>query len=269
MSSFPSTAPTVLDMPVDKSALLAPTYPSSDASTPAGTSRAVQLSQRAAFIAVTLLSVFVALFSYRYLIPVTRVTQPGPITSNLFARPFLYIHAGAAATALLLGPFQFIVSLRRRYLRLHRISGRLYVLSTLLGGVSAIPLSLASNYGPWAQSGFFLLAVLWLAVNSNAWRLAILGRIAEHKQWMQRSFALTFSAVTLRAIIFTFPPLLGVTFDTAYRFGSWACWLPSLLLIEAWLRYHDKATSDVNTAQAVVNAREGEGNAPVESVIQQ
>ena len=44
--------------------------------------------------------------------------QIGPrspeILANLFARPWLAVHAAGAATALLVGPFQFLPALRRR-----------------------------------------------------------------------------------------------------------------------------------------------------------
>ena len=209
------------------------------------------LSEQAIFIAIALGSVAVALFSYRYLIPQARATLSSALLDNFFARPFLYVHAGFAATALLLGPFQFIQSLRRTHLRLHRIMGRVYVLCCLLGGAAALPLSLGSTSGPIAQSGFFIQAVLWLCVTSNGWRLAVQGRIAEHKLWMIRSFGLTFAAVTLRAIIFGFPAIFGMTFQTAFLIASWACWLFNIAVVEAWIWYSSRKTIAVVDANGV------------------
>ena len=200
------------------------------------------LSERTIFFVMAFASVGVALFSYRYLIPPTRVTQSPPVLDNFFAKPFLYIHAACAATALLLGPFQFIQSLRRTHLQLHRIMGRVYVFSALLGGAAALPLSLTSTFGPVAQSGFFILAVLWLVVNGNAWRLAVQGRIAEHKLWMIRSFGLTFAAVTLRAIIFGFPAIFKMEFNTAYLIASWASWVVNMIVVEVWIWYSSRKT---------------------------
>ena len=224
---------------VDNTALLAPTAVPSPP-TKASFTQWQRFAQRAAFIGMSVSSVFVALLSYRYLIPAAQRTLPPDILANLFARPFLYIHAGCAATALIVGPFQFSRSLRRRYLNVHRILGRLYVLSCLVGGLAAMPIALASTAGPIVQSGLFVLAIFWLVINSNGWRLAVAGRIAEHKAWMVRSFALTFAAVTLRLTIVMLPRL-GVSFMTAYRLSAWSAWVPNLLLVEAWMWYNSTA----------------------------
>ena len=258
MLSSTSSESTVTNEAVDKAALLASPAPLSISSP----TRLQRVSQRAAFIAMAVLSVLVALASYRYLVPAARFTLSPEILANVFARPFLYIHAGCAATVLLVGPFQFSKSLRRRYLNVHRVLGRVYVLGCLVGGLAAMPLGLASTAGPWAQSGFFVLAVLWMVVNGNGWRLAVLGRISEHKQWMVRSFALTFAAVTLRLIIVILPAL-GVPFITAYRFSAWGSWVPNLLIVEAWMWYHSTAATvaDVKAARpAGMGAATSESN---------
>ena len=57
-----------------------------------------------------LLSVAIALFSYRYL---TESGMRSPdVLANAFARPFLVLHVLGAATALLVSPFQFVARFR-------------------------------------------------------------------------------------------------------------------------------------------------------------
>ena len=46
----------------------------------------------------------------------------------------LYVHVFASLVALALGPLQFAASLRARHPRLHRNSGRLYLLGVFVGG---------------------------------------------------------------------------------------------------------------------------------------
>ena len=60
-------------------------------------------------------------------------------------------------------------------------------------------------------------------------------RIAEHRRWMIRSFALTFAAVTLRLYLPIFP-LLGVSFLDGYRAVSFLSWVPNLIVAEIYLR---------------------------------
>ena len=216
---------------VDQSALPANSVPPAKSSS----SPFWRTFRNVSFAAIGVGSAVTALAGSRYLVPSVQPTLPPPIVNNAFARPFLYIHVGCAATALMLGPLQFVTSLRRRYPAVHRAAGRVYVVGCLIGGVAAMPIALHSFGGPIAQSGFFTLAVSWLIVNSNAWQLAVAGHISEHKRWMVRSFALTFAAVSLRVMIGTFPAL-GMSFMTAYRISAWA-WMPNLLLVEAWMRY--------------------------------
>jgi len=179
-----------------------------------------------------LLSVVVAVVSYRY------VPQIGPMAPNVAQNPFFHpwieLHAAGAATALLIGPLQFVASLRARRPRLHRWLGRSYVAGCLLGGVAGFMLALGATSGPVARAGFGTLAVLWILASGQAWRMATARRFDEHRRWMIRSFALTFAAVTLRLYL----PLshaLGLDFLTAYRAISFLAWVPNLIAAEIYL----------------------------------
>ena len=179
------------------------------------------------------LSVGVALFSYRYVVGIGPF--PEEITGNLFAFPWLSIHAAAASTALLVAPLQFIARLRIRFPRIHRITGRLYVVACVIGGLTGLPLAWGATAGPIATAGFGILAILWLWTTAVAWRLAVDGRFAEHRRWMIRSIALTAAGIMLRiylGIMLTLP----VEFYEGYRVIAFLCWVPNILLAELYLR---------------------------------
>lgn len=177
------------------------------------------------------MSIAMALFSYRYL---PRVGPLAPdIVANLFARPWLDLHVGGAATALLLGSFQFIPALRRG--GTHRWIGRAYVVSCLVGGIAGLPLALGSTAGPVATAGFGLLAILWLTTNILGWRAALRRDLTVHRRWMIRSWALTLAAVTLRLYLVG-AGVSGLPMAEAYRAISFLCWVPNLILAELYLR---------------------------------
>jgi uncharacterized membrane protein len=178
-------------------------------------------------------SVIIALVSYRYFIP--SIPEPSNVTGNLMARPWLWVHAGLASTALLTGPWQFLPRLRARAPRLHRWLGRIYIFCCVVGGTGGLLLASGTTAGPIARAGFGLLAVVWLVINLQGLRLAMTGRYAEHRQWMIRSFALTFGAVLLRVYI-PISQMMGIEFMTAYRAISWLAWVPNLILAELYLR---------------------------------
>jgi uncharacterized membrane protein len=181
-----------------------------------------------------LLSVGVALYSYRYLLP-HESGAPGYLT-NRNETPWLPVHAACGATALMLGPFQFIERLRIRRRDLHRLVGRTYVAACLVGGVAGLVLALGSLAGPIATAGFGSLAAVWFSVNLYAWRLAVSGRFAEHRRWMIRSFALTFGAVLLRLYL-PMLPVLGIAFLPGYRAISFLSWVPNLIAVELWFAW--------------------------------
>jgi uncharacterized membrane protein len=178
-------------------------------------------------------SVIIALISYRYLVP--HIPIPASISGNLMARPWLFVHAGLASTALITGPWQFLPRLRARVPRLHRWLGRIYIFSCVVGGTGGLLLAGGTTAGPIARAGFGLLAVVWLVVNVQGLRLAMTGRYAEHRQWMIRSFALTFGAVLLRVYL-PISQVMGIEFMTAYRAISWLAWVPNLVLAELYIR---------------------------------
>jgi uncharacterized membrane protein len=182
------------------------------------------------------LSLGVALFSYRILLPGMPAVGDD-VLANLMLRPWLPIHAGLAATALLVGPFQFLGGLRARRPRLHRILGRVYVGACLASAPAGLVLATGTDAGPIAQWGFGTLAVLWFAVTAHAFWLATQRRIAEHRRWMVRSFAMTFAAVTLRLYLPIPPMFLHMSFIEGYRYISWFSWTSNLLVAEIYLNW--------------------------------
>jgi uncharacterized membrane protein len=154
---------------------------------------------------------------------------------GLFRTAF-YTHVFGAAVAMAVGPFQFAQGLRARRPQVHRWLGRLYLVpGILVGGLSGLVLATLTFGGLIGRAGFFVLSLLWLGSGWHAWRAIRAGRVADHRRWMTRNFALTFAAVTLR---FYLPLSLaaGIAFDTAYAAIAWLCWVPNLVAVEWWRR---------------------------------
>lgn len=175
----------------------------------------------------------IALFSFRYLAGMGLV--PEVIATNHRLHPWIGIHVGAAATALLIGPLQLLPRLRARRRALHRWFGRIYVVACLIGAIAAFPLALGASTGPITTAGFGTLAILWVVTTVLAWRYARRRQFTEHRMWMIRSFSLTFAAVTLRLYL----PLafaLPFAFEASYRAISFLCWVPNILAAELYLR---------------------------------
>lgn len=187
---------------------------------------------RALAVLTGLFCAVIALVGWRYLIP--NVSAPEPVAMNSMRPPWLAIHAVSAATALFVGPWQFVRRIRV-HRPLHRWTGRLYVAACLIGGSTGFILALGVSTGSISTAGFGLLAIVWVYSTAMAWRLASQRDFVAHRRWMIRSFALTFAAVTLRVYLLI-APALPVTFEDAYRAISFISWVPNLLLAEIYLR---------------------------------
>lgn len=143
-------------------------------------------------------------------------------------------HIGFAVAALMLMPFQFNARLRGSHPKLHRNMGRSYVVACVIGGICGLWLAIGTQAGLVAMFGFGLLAVIWVYATLQAYQTARARDIVRHRQWMIRSGALTFAAVTLRLY-------LGIGFATGADFAefyplvAWACWVPNLIITEWWL----------------------------------
>lgn len=167
----------------------------------------------------------------------------------LYRIPFL-VHVAGGILALCIGPLQFFAPLRNKRMKLHRTLGKIYILAILFAGLSGIPISLTTEGGWIARIGFCCLALTWLYTTGQGYWQIRQGNVQAHQQWMMRSYAATFAAVTLRIIL---PILLGVLrwdFDTAYATIAWACWVPNLLVVEWYIRRTSTGISQPFSATA-------------------
>lgn len=187
---------------------------------------------------VFFLAIAVAVASYRYLFDFGPI--PPNIANNRYRSLWLATHAAFAATALLVGAAQFSNLLRDRQPAVHRIVGRIYVVSCLVGGSAGLLLALGSSSGLVASLGFGGLALLWLLVNALGWQAARTRRFAAHRRWMIRSWALTLSAVTLR-IYLALAEMAELPELSSYQAISFLCWVPNLVAAELLLRHRPLA----------------------------
>lgn len=156
------------------------------------------------------------------------------ITDRAWMAAF-YIHISSSILVVLTGPFQFVKKLRQRYLSLHRTLGKVYVGAILfLAAPSGFYMALYANGGFWSQAGFTVLSLLWFSFTFLAYKRVREHNITEHKKWMIRSYALSFSAITLRLYV----PLLSLYFEWEHDFvvqiTAWINWIPNLLVAE-WI----------------------------------
>ncbi len=192
-------------------------------------------ANRLPIIAITILSVLIALPSYRFLalgLPMSFPDMPGHIEQRWLA---FVLHVSFAPIALIIGAVQFFPKMRTKRPTLHRWLGRIYGVAVLISGLAGLIVAMGAEGGPVAQVGFGALSLLWLLFTANAVRLAIAREITRHRRWMIRSFALTFAGVTLRLYLIGFL-VSGFSYTEASVYLAWLCWVPNLIFMEWWMR---------------------------------
>lgn len=178
-----------------------------------------------------------AVFAYGFL-PLGSLLHPDMKASFLTHKVGIYAHVFASAVAISIGPFQLLASMRRRFVRLHRWMGRVYLgIGVLVGGLAGLYMATFAFGGIVSKLGFALLAVLWLYTGLRAFLAIRRGEVTEHRRWMVRNFSLTLAAVTLR-ILLPASQIAGIPFELAYPAIAWLCWVPNLLVAE---RFFNKA----------------------------
>jgi uncharacterized membrane protein len=182
------------------------------------------------------LALAIAAYSLRFTFLGERAWGPD-LAPSFRERPLtVTIHAVFGPVALVLGLVNLLPGMRRpTKWPVHRWVGRVYVVSavTLSGAGLSMALHAAGGIGP--RVSFALLGLATLGTSLQGYRHIRAHHVRQHREWMLRSYALIFAAVTLRIWM----PLLTLLayegqFVPAYRWAAWLAWVPNALFVE-WI----------------------------------
>ncbi len=151
------------------------------------------------------------------------------------------LHVVLGAVYMLFAPFQFVKRIRSRHIGYHRRMGRVLVGVGVVVGVTALFIGLVIPYSGWAESVLIgLFGSLFLFALGKGFVHIRAGRVALHREWMIRAFAIALAIATQRVI---FIPSRFVVADPTYGQVvtlSVAAWSAVLVvhssLAEAWIR---------------------------------
>lgn len=159
-------------------------------------------------------------------------TKAASVKESLAWSIAFYVHISFGGISLISGFSQFSEKLRINKIWIHKLLGKLYILSVFLSGTSGMFIAINATGGSISEMGFGSLAVLWLSTTVMALKSIQEQKIQAHKEWMIRSYALTFAAVTLRLWLPIVPAVFHLDFVSAYVIISWLCWVPNIIIAE-------------------------------------
>ncbi|WP_446743542.1 DUF2306 domain-containing protein [Silvibacterium acidisoli] len=152
-------------------------------------------------------------------------------------RHLLIPHTLSGTFALLAGPFQFSTRFRQRHMQLHRVLGRLYVVSVFVGSFTGIALAAGRPGFP----GTSMQAAAWMVCTTAAFITARNRQIAVHRQWMARSYAVTFTFVSSRVLNLV-PAYWSHLGDVLAAVGVIAFTLASIVLVDLGINWRELTT---------------------------
>ena len=148
-----------------------------------------------------------------------------------------YVHIFSSLLVLLAGATQFSQVLMTKYAVIHRNIGKMYVFLVLVvSAPGALIMSYYANGGTIAKVGFIILSILWWIFTWLAYSKIRERNFVSHANFMLRSYALTFSAITLRIYQFLIHQFFATNFPLdslqTYQMLSYMSWIPNLIVVE-------------------------------------
>lgn len=185
------------------------------------------------WILLAVLAIIVGLYPAIYLFIDRKFGLLASKTNDLLTDPIwnigFYTHIFFAGLALLIGWTQFSSKLRNKNMAVHRITGKVYVVSALVSSIAGIYIGIFATGGIVTSMGFICLGVIWFYTTLMAFIYIRNKQILQHQKMMIYSYAACFAGATLRIWL----PILGIIFGdfiTAYTIVAWLCWVPNLMV---------------------------------------
>lgn len=151
-------------------------------------------------------------------------------------RWWLIAHIGGGTLALSMGLFQFSSTIRRRFLQAHRWMGRLYLIGVLVGSIGAAYMGLMVSPERGFGIALEFLALAWVLTSLMAYIAVRRRQIAAHREWMTRSYVVTFGFVLFRLGTRNHV-LASLGHEVQHVMLAWACWVMPLLITDVVLRW--------------------------------
>jgi uncharacterized membrane protein len=155
------------------------------------------------------------------------------------------VHIVPGLLFVLLGPLQFVRTLRTRRPRLHRWTGRIVLGAGAIIGVTALVMSPQMAIGGLNETvATMLFGLFFLFALAKAFFSVRQRNFALHREWAIRAFAIGMAVTTTRPIVGVFFATSRITHLTPHDFFGIAFWLgftSHLIAAEVWINYTRQA----------------------------
>lgn len=153
------------------------------------------------------------------------------------------LHLGPGFFVMVLGPLQFMRGIRKKHIKLHRISGRVFVLCGVIGAFSGIAIGVFDPFmGVGGQgfnesmataffSGFILLSLVMAIVRIKQ------RNFGQHREWMIRAFALMLAIATERLMLTALMSTTDIGVPVLFGTTFWMAGVMNMGAAELWISF--------------------------------
>ena len=174
---------------------------------------------------------------FLYSVALTYVSgDRGPIGIYEQRRGWLFAHIIIGTVALLAGPVQLWLGLNRRNGNIHRALGVVYIVAVVSGAVTAFYLAAHTDFGWVFGLGMSMMAATWVLTTAFAAISIYRRRVEQHREWMIRSYVVTFGFVTFRVVDWALEIGGAGTILERMTAASWLAWIVPLMITESILQ---------------------------------
>jgi hypothetical protein len=156
-------------------------------------------------------------------------------------------HGLAGVLALAFGALQFSTRLRRRHLRIHRLTGKLYIAGTFIAAPVAVWMAFINS--PWFLIPFTIVqAGSWMLFTGIALACILRKDVTSHREWMVRSYGIVLIFLEGR-VLMAIPALAQRGMD-AVVLVNWGCLTVTLIAAECFLRWPQLTSRKLSTSRS-------------------
>lgn len=162
---------------------------------------------------------------------------------------FFFPHVILGTIALLVGGFQLSMKSRRNR-KLHRPLGRIYAISIFLNVLAVPYIALYATGGTPSTIGFLIVDVLWFITTLLAVINIRQKKVSKHREWMLRSYAVTFLFVSFRIVVMLISLATHASVSITFPVAVYLSLFLNLLITEIYLRKRRKSTTALKKRSA-------------------
>lgn len=149
-----------------------------------------------------------------------------------------YLHIIPGILFLVLGAYQFIPFFRDKYLKLHRFTGKVFILLAAIIFITAIVLAVFVPFGDMLETIVTIIFGAYLLYGTyKAYIYAKAKKINLHQKWVTRVYFIAIAVSTIRGIIALFMNFADYTLKEAFGISFFLAFILHLIGVEIWIRF--------------------------------